>query len=89
MYDPIWFILPKSEKGYKDYLPKELVIKLIMLFSNTNNLVLDPFSGDGITAVAAHTLKRNFICVDIDKEKIEKAKKRFKINKNNKFRFRI
>ncbi len=78
MYDPMWFIPPKSEKDYKDYLPKELIIKLIMLFSKNNNLVFDPFSGDGITAVAAHTLKRNFVCIDKDKEKVEKAKKRIK-----------
>jgi len=78
MFDSMWFIPPRSEKNYKDCLPKELVIRLIMLFSKERDLVFDPFSGDGITALAAKVLKRNYFCIEKNQKKVEKAKLRIK-----------
>lgn len=37
-------------------------------YSNENDLILDPFSGSGTTAVACHHLKRNFIAIEKDKD---------------------
>jgi len=37
-------------------------------YSNENDLILDCFSGSGTTAVACHNLKRNFICIEKDKD---------------------
>jgi len=48
--------------------PLLLIERLILLSSNEKDVVLDPFSGSGTTAVACNNLNRNFICVEKDKE---------------------
>lgn len=48
--------------------PLELFQKIIQIHSNPNDLILDPFSGSGTTAVACHNLNRRFICVERDPE---------------------
>ena len=48
--------------------PSDLIKKLLLVHSNENALILDPFSGSGTTAVACHHLKRNFICIEKDKD---------------------
>ncbi len=73
-----WYIQPRSERGFKDYFPKELIIRLIMLFSEKGDVILDPFSGHGITAVAAKTLSRHYLCFEKDLNKVKLAKKRIK-----------
>ena len=78
MFDSMWFIPQKSETGYKDYIPKELIIRLLMIFSQENDLNLDPFTGNGITAVACKTLSRHFICIDKNKNNISISKTRIK-----------
>ena len=76
MMDSVWFIPQKSEQGFKDHLPKELVLRLLMILSEENNLVLDPFSKHGITAVASNILKRHFICIDKNEGNTAIAKRR-------------
>jgi len=44
--------------------PEELVRKFIFASSNKNDLVIDPFSGSGTTAVVSEQLKRNWLCCD-------------------------
>ena len=80
MSDFVWFIQPSSDKGYHDHIPKEMVIRLIMLFSEENDLIIDPFAGDGIVALAAKILKRQYICIEKNSEKIKKAKKRIEVD---------
>lgn len=46
--------------------PIKLYETLIKICSNENDLILDPFSGSGTTAIAAYNLKRNFICIEKD-----------------------
>ena len=48
--------------------PEKLLAKLILASSNPGDVVLDPFSGSGTTAVTAKKLKRNFIAVEMNKE---------------------
>ena len=56
--------------------PKELIIKLLLISSNINDLILDPFMGSGTTAVACKQLNRNFIGFEISPEYVEIANKR-------------
>ncbi len=76
MFDSMWFIPKKSELNYNDQIPKELILRLVMIFSKENDLVLDPFSGNGITALACKTLNRNFICIDKKEDNILISKAR-------------
>lgn len=46
--------------------PEELVRKFILASSNTNDLVIDPFSGSGTTAVVAEQLGRQWAACEIE-----------------------
>ncbi len=79
MLDSFWYVVPKSENRYKDHLPKELIARLIMIFSNENELILDPFAGHCLTGLICKSLKRNFICLIQNQDDLDMIKKR--INK--------
>jgi len=62
----------KGETGtHPAPFPKELAIDNIVSWSNENDLILDCFSGSGTTAIACSELKRNFICIEKDKQYYE------------------
>lgn len=52
---------PQSKK------PEELIKRIIELFSNPNNLILDCFAGSGTTMAVAHKMGRRWIGVEIGK----------------------
>ena len=58
--------------------PEELLRKLILASSNESDLIVDPFSGSGTTAVVSTQLNRKFIVNDISKEYNDMADKRLK-----------
>ena len=76
--ETIWFIHPKKKSKFQERIPKEILIRLIQIFSNKYDLVLDPFSGFGITAIICKKYFRNFLCFDIDNKKINQSLKLMK-----------
>lgn len=48
--------------------PEKLIAKLILASSNPGDMVFDPFSGSGTTAVTARKLQRNFAAVELNEE---------------------
>jgi site-specific DNA-methyltransferase (adenine-specific) len=56
--------------------PLELMKRLLLACTNEGDVVLDPFVGSGTTGVAAVTLNRTFIGIDIDPQYMELATKR-------------
>lgn len=54
-------------------LPIHLLERVILMSSDENDIVLDPFSGTGTTALAAKRLGRNFIGFEFDKTYAEIA----------------
>lgn len=67
----------KSETGYHPtQKPVPMLEYLINTYSCKGDLVVDPFSGSGTTAIAARNTGRNFICGDSSAEYVAVARKR-------------
>ena len=76
----------KNRDTHPCQLPVHLMDRIILLTTDENDIVLDPFSGTGTTAISAKRLGRRHIgfeidpfYVDVSKEKIEKTETNFKI----------
>jgi len=54
----------------------DVIKPLINSFSKKGDLVLDPFCGSGTTALAARQSGRNYIGIDLERDYVEKARKR-------------
>ena len=57
-------------------MPESLLKRIIAVSSNPGGCVLDPFSGSGTTAAAAHQLGRNYVGIEISEQYVEKANAR-------------
>jgi len=57
-------------------LPPKLMHRLVSLFTNEGEIVLDPFNGSGTTSLAAEQLNRKFIGIEISSYYHELAQKR-------------
>jgi modification methylase len=74
----IWNIAPVPPR-YIEHpcpFPEEIPLRLISLYSNKGNLVLDPFMGSGQTGKAAKYLGRKFFGLDIQNKYCSLAKGR-------------
>ena len=58
--------------------PEALLRRVVLASSHAGDVVLDPFSGSGTTAVAAKQLGRNFVGVERDETYAKAAKTRLK-----------
>lgn len=58
--------------------PVALIEKLIEMSTSPNDLVVDPFSGSGVTALAAQNLGRRAIGIELDEFYIEPSRQRLK-----------
>lgn len=61
--------------GHPAVFPLAIAASHIRSWSNEGDLVLDPFSGSGTTAIACHDLNRRFIGFEIDEQYFKLAKK--------------
>ena len=67
---------PNEERVHEAQKPLELIEFLIKLTTKENQIVIDPFMGSGSTAVAAKSLKRQFVGFEINKNYCEISLKR-------------
>ncbi len=63
---PFWSMPENTD--HPTQKPEKLVAKLILASTNENDVVFDPFSGSGTTAVVAKKLKRHFFAVELAEE---------------------
>ncbi|MBA7679794.1 hypothetical protein ES703_88098 [subsurface metagenome] len=80
----IWTDIPpmgptaKERLNYQTQKPIALLDRIIRVGSNEGDIVLDPFCGCGTAVVAAHTLKRRWIGIDITHLAINLMRNRLK-----------
>lgn len=58
----------KEKRIHPTQKPADLFGMILRDYSKEGDLIVDPFSGSGTTAVACHRLKRRFICIEKDKD---------------------
>lgn len=75
----------KIERKYKvpTQKPQELLRRLILLTSNENDIILDPFCGSGSLGLAAKQIDRDFILIEKDEEYYNIAKQNIEEYLNN------
>jgi site-specific DNA-methyltransferase (adenine-specific) len=56
--------------------PLDLPLRLILLYTNVDDVVLDPFMGSGSTAIAARLTQRHYIGYEISSDYVELANER-------------
>lgn len=66
----------KSEGKHPTQKPLCLLERLLVMATNEDDLVLDPFNGSGTTGVACKRLNRRYIGIEINEEYLEISKKR-------------
>ena len=74
----LWDIPPESATrvGHPAPFPVELPQRLIELYTSRGDVVVDPFSGSGSTAVAALRSGRHFVAYDTDEDYVRASRKR-------------
>lgn len=77
----VWEIsAPQSEEKkfgkHPTQKPVELLKRIILASTKENDLVLDPFCGSSTTGVAANSLNRKYVGIDLEEEYLDLSKKR-------------
>lgn len=67
---------PAERTSHRTQKPEELVRKFVLASTDVGDLVIDPFSGSGTTAVVAEQLNRRWMACDINPEYNEWAVQR-------------
>ena len=83
-YRQIWEIPSvRANKEHPAMFPKELASRVIRLYTDEGDIILDPFLGSGTTAIAAIEAKRNFIGIEMIGKYAAIAKKNIKNAKHS------
>ncbi|BDA74387.1 DNA methylase N-4/N-6 domain protein [Calothrix sp. PCC 7716] len=69
--------------GHPTTKPIDLVSWLVLSYTNKDDLVLDPFSGSGTTALACLKNNRNFIAIEKEEKYCELARRRLNEYESN------
>jgi len=78
-YRQIWEIQSvRKNDDHEAKFPEELARRVIKLFSDEDDIVLDPFLGSGTTAVTAYNENRQFIGIDKEEKYILLSKENLK-----------
>jgi DNA modification methylase len=76
-YGSIWRIPPSRNKhGHPATFPEELVKRCVESFTDSDDIVYDPFMGSGTTAIVCKSMNRQYIGSEISKNYCETAENR-------------
>lgn len=77
----VYPVTPKSERvaNHPTQKPLQLMERLILLFTNKGDVVLDPFAGAGTTGIAAMAQGRRCVLIERQHEFVRGQKRRFKL----------
>jgi len=75
----------KEKVGHPSQKPLKLIEMLVVSSTRENDLILDPFSGSGTTAVVCQNLNRRFVGIEIESKYIEIAENRLQKTQTNLF----
>jgi modification methylase len=75
-HSEVWNISPERNSKHPAPFPEKLVENCILLTTEENDLILDPFMGFATTGIVANRYKRDFFGIEIDLEYFEVSKKR-------------
>lgn len=78
--EPVWDLapVPPRKVDHPAPFPEEIPHRLIRMFTDPGEWVLDPFNGAGATSKAAFDLGRRALGFDIEKKYIDISNKRIK-----------
>jgi site-specific DNA-methyltransferase (adenine-specific) len=70
----VWTINPDRNTKHPAPFPQKLVENCILLTTEDNDLVLDPFLGSGTSGIVSKKLNRTFIGIEIDEKYLNLSK---------------
>ena len=73
-HSEVWIINPEKNTQHPAPFPKKLVENCILLSTEENDVVLDPFLGSGTSGIVAQSLNRRFVGIEIDEKYMELSK---------------
>jgi site-specific DNA-methyltransferase (cytosine-N4-specific) len=72
-----WVLGPDPNNyGHPAAFPRELARRCVLLGSNENDWIIDPFGGSGTTGIVANLLGRNAVLIELNADYAEYAKDR-------------
>jgi site-specific DNA-methyltransferase (adenine-specific) len=74
---PFWSMPENTD--HPTQKPEKLLAKIILASTNPGDLILDPFTGSGTTAVVAKKLNRRFVAIESDEQYCLLAAKRLEL----------
>jgi modification methylase len=69
----IWDISPQKQTTHPAPFPSQLVENCVLLTTQPDDIVLDPFNGTGTTTTTANRLNRQYIGYDLDIKYVQEA----------------
>lgn len=75
-HSEVWNIIAQKQQQHPAPFPEQLAQNCVLLSTQPNDVVLDPFMGSGTTAVVAQQLGRQYVGFEIDPAYIEIARQR-------------
>lgn len=73
-----------SNKNHSAVFPKTLPEWFIKLFTDENDIVLDPFAGSGTSLLVADLMKRNWVGIEINNIYYNEIKQRLRVKNDSK-----